>query len=461
MIDIDHEHRDYRDSVRMRRRYRDLYTGGEVLKAHADQFLTRRQKEPQDVYFERLSRVFYENYIGSIIDWYAATLFRREPAITADTRNEGAAQYFSSFSEDCDRKGTRLTEFLKQNFIDMLVTGEGHILVDFPRAEKKPANRGEEESLGLSRAFVAHYDAEDLINWSLDDQGDYEWVVLRRSSHTQVSADSPETIEQTFWYYYDKQSYRVFKRVAQAGAQAPIVPISAGTHGMARLNKVPLITMRVSHGLWLMNKSALLQVEHLNKSNALGWAITMGLFAMPVIYSDREWNQVVGESYYIQLGPQDRFGWTEPDGRVFEIAAKNLADLKDEIYRVCYMSQAAGDVSGGASTSSALSKLRDFAITQEVLRSYGDTVKETMRRLLGSIAGARADAIKFSISGFDEFDIGDFATELTDAQKLLGLGVRSPTLQQQVLKYLSDARQDIKDQISSEIDEQFSKQEEK
>ena len=42
----------------------------------------------------------------------------------------------------------------------------------------------------------------------------------------------------------------------------------------------------------------------------------------------------------------------------------------------------------------------------------------------------------------------------------------SPTLQQQVfkklaLKYLSDARQDIKDQISSEIDEQFSKQEEK
>jgi len=32
----------------------------------------------------------------------------------------------------------------------------------------------------------------------------------------------------------------------------------------------------------------------------------MGLFAMPVIYSERDWHQVVGESYYIQLGPQDR-----------------------------------------------------------------------------------------------------------------------------------------------------------
>ena len=39
--------------------------------------------------------------------------------------------------------------------------------------------------------------------------------------------------------------------------------------------------MQVSEGLWLMNKAAHLQLEHFNKSNALSWAITMGLFAMP------------------------------------------------------------------------------------------------------------------------------------------------------------------------------------
>ena len=72
--------------------------------------------------------------------------------------------------------------------------------------------------------------------------------------------------------------------------------------------------MKVSDGLWLMNKAALLQLEHFNKSNALSWALSMGLFAAPVIYSEKEWNQVVGESYYIQLGPNDRFGWAEPDG---------------------------------------------------------------------------------------------------------------------------------------------------
>ena len=82
---------------------------------------------------------------------------------------------------------------------------------------------------------------------------------------------------------------------------------------------MPVFELRVSEGLWLTNKIALLQLEHFNKSNALGWALTMGLFAMPVIYSDKEFNQLTGESYYIQLGRQDRFGWTEPEGRCIRL----------------------------------------------------------------------------------------------------------------------------------------------
>ena len=101
-----------------------------------------------------------------------------------------------------------------------------------------------------------------------------------------------------------------------------------GRHGLAALRRVPLFEMQVSEGLWLMNKAALLQLEHFNKSNALSWALTMGLFATPVVYSDREWNQIVGESYYIQLGSEDRFGWTEPEGKVYQIAADNLVAVE-------------------------------------------------------------------------------------------------------------------------------------
>jgi hypothetical protein len=40
---------------------RDLYAGRRELKDNASLYLPRRQKEPYDVYAERLSKVFYEN----------------------------------------------------------------------------------------------------------------------------------------------------------------------------------------------------------------------------------------------------------------------------------------------------------------------------------------------------------------------------------------------------------------
>ena len=70
---------------------------------------------------------------------------------------------------------------------------------------------------------------------------------------------------------------------------------------------------------------------------------------------------------------------------------------------------------------------------------------------------ARQDDITIEISGLDEFDIEDFSNELDDAKKLLELGIGSETLKKQVfkklaLKYLCDARQEIKNQVAEEIE---------
>jgi len=180
----------------------------------------------------------------------------------------------------------------------------------------------------------------------------------------------------------------------------------------------------------------------------------MGLFAMPVIYSEKEFKQIIGESYFIQMGPNDRFGWTEPEGKVFQIAKENLSRLKDEIYRVCYLLQQAGESTG---RQSGLSKQWDFSVTQEVLRAYGMTVRDAMRKVIAAIAAARQDDLALEVGGLDEFDITDFATEVNDAQSLMNLGVESPTLKRQVfkrvaMKYLSDARQETKARIAEEID---------
>jgi hypothetical protein len=451
MIDIDREHPEYLALKHVWKRYRDLYIGGERLKLHAQEYLLPRQREPGDVYTERLSRVFYENYIGSIVDWYSATLFRKEPVVTFEGSNATAKEFFARLMDEVDLKGTGLSDFFRAQFVESLITGASYVLVDFPRTGKKAETRAEEDATGASRAYLVAYSAEDVINWNLDLQGNLDWVVIRQKLIRKDRVEDAEWKTETRWSYYDKQSFKIYSRVDDV-----VRLVDEGTHALAKLNRVPLFDLRIPEGMWMLNRAGLLQLEHFNKSNALSWALTMGLFAMPVVYSDRDWSQMVGESYYIQLAPGDKFGWTEPEGKVFQIAQDNLTRLQEEIYRVCYLAQAGGSLDAGGQQS-GISKQLDFSITQEVLRAYGDAMKDLIRRVLTSIEAAREDGIAISVTGMDEFDITDFGTELSDAQALLGLGVDSPTLKKEIfkklaLKYLSDSRQDVKDRIVGEIE---------
>jgi hypothetical protein len=366
--------------------------------------------------------------------------------------DDHAKAYYGVLAQDCDLKGTNLSEFFRRQFVQMLVYGCSYTVVDFPRASGPALNRAEEDASGRSRAYLVDYSPEEVINWSYDQAGGLDWVVIRTSCLQQSRVEDAKWERETRWVYYDRENFEIFRRAGDGGKMERI---DAGRHGLAALRRVPVFTMRVTDGLWLMNKAALLQLEHFNKSNALSWALTMGLFATPVVFSDREFSQIVGESYYIQLGKDDRFGWTEPDGKVYQIAADNLVRLKDEIYRVCYLMSQAGSPD---LRQSGLSKQRDFSITNEVLRAYGDAVKETLQQVLWSIAGARQDSVSIGVSGLDEFDIEDFSNELDDAKKLLELGIGSETLKKQVFKklafkYLCDARQEVKNKVAEEIEE--------
>src|SRR5581483_6317061 len=135
-------------------------------------------REPNEIYLERLNRAFYENYIGSIIDWYAATLMRRAPTVTFDGQDRAAKRFYSSLANDCDLKGTALSEFFRQRFVESLVCGSSYVAVDFPRVDGAPRSRAEEDATGRSRAFLVNYSADEVINWNYDQAGGLDWVVI-------------------------------------------------------------------------------------------------------------------------------------------------------------------------------------------------------------------------------------------------------------------------------------------
>src|SRR5947209_5871563 len=164
--EIIREHPEYRTRAQTWRTYRDLYSGGEQLRANAERYLIRRHKEPAEVYAERLERIFYENYAGSIVDWYTATLCRREPVILFDGANDAGRRFFSEFVGDCDLRGTNLAEFFRSRFTETLIYGRSHILLDFPRKAGAAESRAQEDAEGASRAYLAGFTPEALTNWS-------------------------------------------------------------------------------------------------------------------------------------------------------------------------------------------------------------------------------------------------------------------------------------------------------
>lgn len=459
---LQREHPEYAARKGMWERYWDFYAGGESMRQNGQKYLPKRQKEPAEVYFERLSRVFYENYLGSIIDWYAATLFRTEPLVAFTGSESG---FYNAFLDDCDLAGTDFVEFFRQVFLRALIFRQSFVLLDFPRVTA-PArgffqSRAEEDALGTSRAYLVNYTPLDIPNWKLDAAGNFEWLVVRSTTRFQPEFDSPAEIHRDTWTYFDRRGYRTYE--LDRDPERPVrprteVPLAAsGPHALAEFERVPVITLSISEGLWLANKAALIQQEHFNKSNALAWALHMGLYAMPVVYSEREWHQVVGESYYIQLGPSDRFGWTEPEGKVYQIAQDNLERLKDEIYRVCYLMVQAGGREARNLGQSGVSKQRDYSVTQEVLRAYGDLLKDAMKGVLRAVIAARQDDLAVDVKGLDQFDIRDLSAELEDAARLNELVRASPTFRKELqkrlaLKCLDDSEQALKDRIMREIE---------
>ncbi len=238
VFDIDREHPELhvRGSETLAAVSRPVRGRRAVAELNAQDYLVRRQREPGDVYAERLSRVFYENYIGSIVDWYAATLFRREPVLTFEgDERRGQGVLSRALVDDVDRKGTALADFFRQQFIESLVTGASYVLVDFPRAAAKAGSRAEEDALGASRAYLVDYAAEDLINWSLDEQGNFEWVVLRTELLRKDRVEDPEWRTETRWAYYDKQTFRIYRAGAD-GTSGAVALVDEGTHGLAKLN---------------------------------------------------------------------------------------------------------------------------------------------------------------------------------------------------------------------------------
>lgn len=436
-----------------------LSASGGQLKAHADRFLVKRTKEPHDVYQERVSLFVDDGMLGSILGWYAAKLFRRDPSI-----NKIEGDFWETFLADVDRKGTGVVPFFKEVFKSILSFRRCYVLIDAPNPEEEPESRADEVAMGLDRPHLRAYCPLDVINWKTDDYGKLEWIIIKcREVAPPNPFEKREGIE-TYWYVFHRETYAVYKWTRKENERedekAMAVRESTGPHVLAAEKRVPVEVIEVPDELWLANRAFLLLCEHLNTNNAFSWALRQANLATILVKGqfNRDTLTMAEWGYLHMADPGGDISWLEPAGTSFQHSADRIAGLREEIYRICYLQAQGRSTEATPAAQSGYSKEMDMAPANDVLNSFGDTICTAMERVLMAVGIAAGLNVQPDVTGLT-FDSGEAGESLNTLQKAadVGLVAKSPTLERELdkrtaLTLIEDSAEALKQKVAAEIE---------
>lgn len=444
--------------------YWALYAGGQEWRKRAPRFIPPNPQEPADVYTQRLSAAHYRSYLGPIVDYFVAYLFSSKLVQRAmvDGKETEADDFYSRFKEDCDGGGTDLVEFLRNRLTRTMVHGKAFWLVELPRAEALPRTRAEWREQGLGDAKIRSLDRTEILDWSKDDRGRFEWLITYEASKPRRTPLEAREYTLHRWRVYDRQSVSVFEYLQPDGQ--PMEPdtdvglVEQYDHGF---DEVPIVALCLPEGLWVANRVESSQREHCQLSNANSWLIRRTCYAMPVFkLRDRTHPPKMGAGYYLMIGLEEGFEWTAPPASPFGAIQAEIAVQKDEIHRIVHQMAQGVENNAAAVGRSGLSKQVDADATIVMLKAIGAVIREAVERTYDMLSRARGEDLDWSVEGLDDYSAEDVEALLTAIAQSMALDIPSPTFAKEVRKraalaLVPGAPQDVRDTIVKEIDDNF------
>lgn len=453
-----------------------MYEGGTLIKKFATKFLFRRPKEDASVYAHRLELFTYENNIGTGLGWWQAEMFSADPKIDIRTKdadgnpvtdatiNPDADKYYNQqLLKDCDKHGTSFLDFYKDVFRNLLLFRECFVLLD-----RKPMDPDSVVTLEDARKsgeydpYLCAYSPLDVINWDTDAFGNLNWAVVYKCTEQQRFLLPALKIER--WYYYDRQQYRIYESVSDAGStpvqqdqKAKVALVETGFHAMAANDMVPLQHIEFPEGWWLSNRAYLPATEHIDTVNVLRWSLRMAGLAVPVVCTDDDISTLTQSEYmFIKLSQGSTYNWSEPEGRSWTHLADRIKVLTEEIWRAMYLVAQSRSTSATASSQSGVSKQQDMAPSHDVLGGMGGILRAAMQNTLQFVMLARGDDNLIpDVTGFT-FEDKLTSAELDVIEAVLALGIPSDLFEREVYKLairlvLKGANDDLLNKIFEQV----------
>ncbi len=208
--------------------YLNSYEGGQNY-LH-ENYLFRHFRENEMDYQDRRQRSYYYNFCRTVIETYISHIYHQSNAIYRDSM--GIREY-QRFLEDVDGRGNSMQIFMQEQIAPAAqIFGHVHVLIDKPVINRPLRSRAEEQLLNI-RPYLALIYPENLVDFRLDEKGNFIWARIRELSPSSDDPFQTEEEEQR-WRYRTWTTERWFIHDEYGG------PIASGEH---RLGSVPIVTI--------------------------------------------------------------------------------------------------------------------------------------------------------------------------------------------------------------------------
>lgn len=460
-------------------RLRLLYKGGYEMKRNAKLFLPPLVNESQVSYNERVEASSYLPYFANFVNYYAALLFSSElcidDALDSETSEVELPEEYDVFQQNCDKNGTSLHLFIQDVFRRALVTQTEYVGVDFMNdASVQPANRAEEEMLGLAQFYLYNIDKCCVINWKKDELGKFDWLVMQDCKILQPSPLEQPMKVYSFKVWIKKDgvvSWQLFETkplpLNKEPKQNEDVPLVA--EGRTTFDVIPIFELALPKGIAIGDKIGPVVEEFFQRRSLAIAAQNKACIAIPVLklgpevpavgeaISDAQMDPTRGsdprgrfnDRGWIKLGANDDLQIVEAVGSSHALLDKQLQDLKDYMHELVHQMANAATTNTKALGRSADSKRSDKEMTEIILSSYATVVKECVKKIMTAVSVARGESISWSIEGLHTSMPEDRKDLIAEAMMIPNLAIPSKTFMK---NYMSKVAIELADGVS--IDDQ-------
>lgn len=459
-----------------------LYKGGIDIIKSAALFIPQRVGESENTYKARLSNATYTNYFAAVVDNFVSSLFSKDVSIVPSTDEDVQVdEFYNEFAHDADRCGQSFAQSLKKVFRESLINGVGYIGVDFPISETLPASIQEEDSLGLSRAYTYYIDPVSVVNYSINELNEYDWLLLKKETYVQAWGGSEPLVQFEFKLWESKDSritwtkYKSAKLYKLNEEPKDFDEFVIDSEGSTSFKQIPVIRLEMPEGLNVAQKIGAICIDHFRLRSSLFFAQERSLYAMPYfkqgaelpasgdhsyinenVHRGLDAAQVFSNRGFTVIGPEDELGFVEPKGTSYEIVDKQINDIVNEIYRVVGQMSQAIAVSGKESRSAA-AKHADNKSLEMILSEYGKLVKQFGVAIYTMISEARLEDIEWQGQGLSSYEVIDKEQLISEAVSFNEMMIDVPSITFKKA-YLSKIAQSFAPNVSPEIMLQIEKE---